>query len=333
MEELLVEVEEREIKESRKIPQKITSWIFRNIKFLLIPGSRLEELTTREISFERVRSKRKFMRRMKNVLTVIGILIVFFVVTLAIYAPWISPQTFAEAMAAKPGSWSPPSPEFPLGRTNLGRDVLSRLIWGARTSLTIALPSLAISVIGGMFFGVISAYFGGWVDSLIMRICDVFLAFPSLILSLVLIAIYGPYIEIILLVWGFLGIPYYARLIRGNVLQARELPYVEAARVAGAKNMRIMFRHILPNCIQPVIISFTFDIGGVILGLAGLSFLGFNQSRMIEWGNDVNIARAQLIQAPWASLWPGFMIFLTVLGFMLVGDGLRDALDPRMKNL
>jgi len=273
------------------------------------------------------------MPRMKNVLTIIGICILLFIITLAVFSPWLSPQTFAYAMATHPGSWAPPSPTHPLGTTELGGDVLSRIIWGARTSLTIALPSITISVVGGVIFGVIAAYYGGWVDSLIMRICDIFLAFPSLVLSLVFIAVYGPFIEIILLVWGFLGIPYYARLIRGNVLATRALPYVEAARVAGAGNWRIMFRHILPNCIQPIIISFTFDIGGVILGLAGLSFLGFNQSIMIEWGNDVNIARSQLIEAPWASLWPGFMIFITVLGFMLFGDGLRDALDPRMKNL
>ncbi|UCC20223.1 MAG: ABC transporter permease [Promethearchaeota archaeon] len=333
MEELeLIEIKELE-EEKVSIPQRVISWTFKNAKFLLVPGSRFEELSLREFEYERSISKRKFMPRMKNVLTIIGICIIFFIITLAVFGPWIAPQTFADAMATHPGSWDPPSPEHPLGQTVLGGDVLSRLIYGARTSLTIALPSITISVVGGIIFGVIAAYYGGWVDSLIMRICDIFLAFPSLILSLVFIAIYGPYIEIILLVWGFLGIPYYARLIRGNVLQTRTLPYVEAARVAGAGNWRIMFRHILPNCIQPIIISFTFDIGGVILGLAGLSFLGFNQSVMIEWGNDVNIARSQLIEAPWAALWPGFMIFITVLGFMLFGDGLRDALDPRMKNL
>jgi len=333
MEELeLIELKEVE-EEKENIPRRVISWTFKNVKFLLIPGSRFEELSLREFEYERSISRRKFMPRMKNVLTIIGILIIFSIITLAVFCPWLSPQTFADAMSTHTGSWSSPSPDHPLGQTDLGGDVLSRIIYGARTSLTIALPSISISVVGGVIFGVIAAYYGGWVDSLIMRICDIFLAFPSLILSLVFIAIYGPYIEIILLIWGFLGIPFYARLIRGNVLQTRTLPYVEAARVAGAGNWRIMFRHILPNCIQPIIISFTFDIGGVILGLAGLSFLGFNQSIMIEWGNDVNIARAQLIEAPWASLWPGFMIFITVLGFMLFGDGLRDALDPRMKNL
>lgn len=336
MEERYVVVEkkyEEVLEEEGTTSQKIFSWIFKNLKFLLLPGSRIEELEERELEYEKNISKRKLIRRLKNPLTILGFCIIFFIITLAAYAPWISPQAFRYAMLPQSGSWNPPSPEHPLGQTAMGGDVFSRLIWGARTSLTISLPSISISVFGGIVAGVIAAYYGGWVDSLIMRICDVFLAFPSLILSLVFIAILGPQIEVILMVWGFLGIPIYARLIRGNVLQARELPYIEAARVAGAGNWRIMFRHILPNVIQPIIVFFTFDIGAYILGLAGLSFLGVNQSVLIEWGNDINVARENPYDAPWAGLWPGFMIFLTVLGFMLVGDGLRDALDPRLKNL
>ena len=325
------EVKEELIEESHGT--KILSWIFTNLKFLILPGSRIEELSLREFEYEKIISKRSLVRRLKSPLTILGFCIIIFIITIAVFAPWISPQAFDDAMLPHVGSWNPPSPEHPLGQTVMGGDVFSRLIWGARTSLTISLPSISISVIGGVVLGVIAAYYGGWVDSLIMRVCDVFLALPSLILSLVFIAIYGPYIEIILLVWGFLGIPIYARLIRGNVLQARELPYIQAARVAGAGDWRVMFRHILPNVIQPIIVFFTFDIGAYILGLAGLSFLGMNQSILIEWGNDINIARENPYEAPWAGLWPGFMIFLTVLGFMLVGDGLRDALDPRLKNL
>ena len=332
--QLLIETKEvEEFREEKSISKRIISWIFKNVKFLLVPGSRLEELTYRENEFERTISKRNLIQRLTNPLTFIGFAIIFFIVTLALFAPWISPQTFAEAMGHHTGSWKPPSPAHPLGQTAMGGDVLSRIIWGARTSLTIALPAISISVIGGVIFGIISAYYGGWVDSLIMRICDIFLAFPGLILCLVFIAIFGPYIEMILMIYGFLGIPFYARLIRGNVLLTRDLPYIEAARVSGAGNWRIMFKHILPNAIQPVIISFTFNLGAVILGLAGLAFLGVNQSVLIEWGNDINVARENPYDAPWAGLWPGFMIFLSVLGFMLVGDGLRDALDPKLKNL
>jgi peptide/nickel transport system permease protein len=325
--------EEFELKQEKNVISAVFSWFISNIKFLLVPGSRVEELTQREIEYERVRSKRKFIRRFKSFLTITGIVLIFVIASFAVLAPWISPGTFVEANGIYFNQWGPPSEINPLGQTSFGRDVLTRLIWGARSSLTIALPAISLSVIFGVMIGIISAYYGGWVDSIIMRIMDIFLAFPGLILAMVFIAIWGQEIQFIMLAWGILGIPYYSRLIRGNVLQARKLPYIEAARVSGAGSWRIMFKHIMPNVIQPIIISFTFDIGGIILSLAGLAFLGFSDPRMIEWGNDIAEARGQLYNAPWASLWPGFIILLTVLGFMLVGDGLRDALDPKLKNL
>lgn len=325
--------EDFDMEEEPSVMKEVFSWFYKNLKFLLIPGSRIEELTYREIEFEKLRSKRKFIRRFKSFLTILGILLIFTIVSFAVLAPWISPGSFIEANAIYYNEWGPPDEINPLGQTAFGRDVLTRLIWGARSSLTIALPAITFSVFFGVVIGVISAYYGGWVDSIIMRIMDIFLAFPGLILAMVFIAIWGQEIQYIMLAWGILGIPYYSRLIRGNVLQARQLPYIEAARVSGAGDWRIMFKHILPNVIQPIIISFTFDIGGIILSLAGLAFLGFSDPRMIEWGNDISIARGKLYNAPWASLWPGFIILLTVLGFMLVGDGLRDALDPKLKNL
>jgi peptide/nickel transport system permease protein len=328
-----VEIEEVKEKEEEVISKKVVSWVFKNYKFLFLPASRLEELSGRELEYEKVRGKRKFIRRFKSVLTITGIVIVLLIVTLAVFGHWIAPQTLQEALHIQPGAWNPPSSTHPLGQTQLGYDVLSRLIYGARTSLTVALPAIAANVIGGVIVGTVAAYYRGWIDSVLMRIADVFLAFPGLVLALVFIGIFGRKIENIILVWGILGIPYYARLIRGNVLQARELTYVQSARVAGAGNGRIMFRHILPNCIQPVIISLTFDIGTMVLSLAALSFLGFSDPTMIEWGNDINNARNNLYNAPWASLWPGLMILICVLGFMLVGDGLRDALDPRLRNI
>ena len=331
--EMELKLEPEEVKEEESVSKRVISWMFKNYKFLLLPGSRMDELTRRETEFERVRGKRKFIRRFKSVLTITGILIVFTVISLAVFCHWISPYTFEQASGIFPGSWSDPSPMHPLGTTELGRDVLARLIFGAYSSLSVALPAIMLSVVGGILVGVIAAYYRGWIDSVLMRICDILLAFPGLILALVVISIVGQQIHIIMIVWGVLGIPYYSRLIRGNVLQARELPYIHAARVAGAGNGRIMFRHILPNVIQPIIISFTFDVGSWVLGLAALSYLGFSDPSMIEWGNDINFARANLYNAPWASLWPGFMILITVLGFMLLGDGLRDALDPRLKNL
>lgn len=332
----VVELEKELFEEEKKVSsgKHVISWISRNLKFLLLPASRLDDLTNRQKQYERTVSKRKFIRRLKSVLTITGIVIIIFVITLAVFPHWLAPYPFEEvAFALLDDAWSGPAPGYPLGRGHFGRDVLSRAIFGARSSLTIALPSILLSVIGGIIIGIVAAYYRGWVDSIIMRICDVFLAFPGLVLALVMIAIYGRHLESIMLVYGVLGIPYYARLIRGNVLQARELPYVQAARVAGAGNFRIMFRHILPNVFQPVMISFTFDIGGVILGLAGLAFLGFYDPELIEWGRDISDARFHIQQAPLAAFAPGFMILITVLGFMLVGDGLRDALDPRLKNL
>ena len=263
-------------------------------------------------------------------MTIIGIGIVFMIITFAVFAPWISPYTFAESNGVLIGSWDPPSPEYLLGQTNFGRDILSRMIWGARSSITIALPAISLSVSVGVIFGVIAAYFGGWIDSIIMRVSDIFFAFPGLIFAIVLVGVLGRRMEYIILAYGILGIPYYSRLIRASVLQAKELPYVEAARVSGAKNWRIMFKHILPNCIQPIIISFTFDIGGVILSFAGLAFLGYSDPSLIEWGRDIDIGRGHLVNAPWASFWPGLFIGIAAIGFMLIGDGLRDALDPRL---
>jgi len=325
-----LKIEERE---EKSVTKRILKWIIPNLKFLFIPGYRIEELTIREREYEKTISKRKFIRRLKSVLTIIGIVIVFMIVTFAVFAPWISPYTFDVADGVLIGSWNPPSDLHILGQTNFGRDILARMIWGARSSLTIALPAISLSVSVGVIFGIIAAYFGGWVDSIIMRISDIFFAFPGLIFAIVLVGILGRKMEYIILAYGILGIPYYSRLIRASVLQAKELPYVEAARVSGAKNWRIMFRHIMPNCIQPIIISFTFDIGGVILSFAGLAFLGYSDPHLIEWGRDIDIGRGHLVNAPWASFWPGIMIIFTVLGFMLIGDGLRDALDPRLRNL
>jgi peptide/nickel transport system permease protein len=261
------------------------------------------------------------------------VFIVLALTTMAVFPHWLAPYTFEDAMGYFINPFAAPSPNHIMGTTALGRDVLTRMIFGARSSLTVSLPAISISVVGGIIIGTIAAYYRGWIDTVLMRICDVMLAFPGLILAIVFVGVFGQEIEIILLIYGFLGIPYYARLIRGNVLQAKELPYVQAAKVAGSGNWRIMFRHIMPNVIQPVIIAVTFAIGGFILGLAGLAFLGFSDPTFIEWGADINNAREMLYSAPWASLFPGLMIVITVLGFMLVGDGLRDALDPRLKNL
>ena len=328
----LIEVEEEEVQEE-SVALTVLKWFVKNLKFIAVPTSTYDELRLKEQEYEKTRSQRKFIRKLKSALTLVGLVIVLGLITIAVFPHWISPYTFEQANGLYINPFATPSLDHIMGTTQLGRDVYSRVLFGARSSLTVSLPAISLSVIGGVFLGVIAAYYGGWIDSVIMRICDVFLAFPGLILALVFVGVFGREIEIIMMIYGFLGIPFYARLIRGNVLQAKELPYVQAAKVAGSGNLRIMFRHILPNVIQPVIISVTFAIGGFILGLAGLAFLGFSDPTFIEWGMEINNARDMLYSAPWASIYPGVMIVITVLGFMLVGDGLRDALDPRLKNL
>lgn len=332
IEEHVIETYEEE-REQKGYFKKLFSWLGKNLKFIFVPGYIPEDLIKRRTDYEMLRSKRKFIRRLKSTLTIVGIVILLLIVTLAVFAPWIAQYSFFDLTSFFWNAWRAPNTAHPLGTTDHGRDVLGRIIWGARSSLTIALPALLFAVFFGVIVGVISGYFGGWVDGILMRIMDVFLAFPGIILILVMISIFGPRMEYFMLAYGILGIAGYSRLIRGSVLQAKELPYVEAARVSGAGHFRMIFKHILPNTFQPVLISFTFDIGGIILSLAGLSFLGYGDSSLIEWGNDIAKGRYHLYDAPWAALWPGFMIVITVLGFMLVGDGLRDALDPRLKNL
>ena len=323
----------KEEREQKGFFRTLFSWLGKNIKFIFVPGYIPEDLVARRQKFGLSCFYIICKSRLRSTLTLIGIGILFLLVTLAIFAPWISEYSFTDLTGLWWDNWRPPSEAHPLGTTEYGRDVLGRMIWGARSSLTIALPALLFAVFFGVIVGVISGYFGGWVDGILMRIMDVFLAFPGIILILVMISIFGPRMEYFMLAYGILGIAGYSRLIRGSVLQAKELPYVEAARVSGAGHFRMIFKHILPNTFQPVLISFTFDIGGIILSLAGLSFLGYGDSSLIEWGNDIAKGRYHLYDAPWAALWPGFMIVITVLGFMLVGDGLRDALDPRLKNL
>jgi peptide/nickel transport system permease protein len=318
-----------------EFPQKEMSFqkkMVKYLKFLIIPFYKPYELSEWESKVAQFKSQRKFFRKLLNPITLLGFGIIIFIVTFAVFSSWLTPFSYRElAEYTFEGSFSAPSPEHILGQTLLGRDVLGRIIWGAQTSLTLGSVAILISVTGGVIIGIISAYIGGIPDSIIMRIFDILLAFPTLIIVFIFIAIFGQNINIILIAFGILGIPAYARLIRGSVLQVKEGVFIEAARVSGANNFKIMFKYILPNVISPIIIAISFDYGGIILGLAGLSFLGLGDPNTIEWGVDINAGRLRLYSAPWASLWPGLMIFITVLGFMLVGDGLRDALDPRLK--
>lgn len=304
----------------------------RYLAFLFNPGVKDEELERRDFEMNKFKTKRSFLRRLNAPLTIVGLFIVLFVSTWAVFAHWISFVPYADvAIHVLPGSNDPPSFEHPFGQAGYGRDVLGRLIWGARRSLTLSLTSIVIALVGGVIFGTIAAYKGGWVDNLIMRIADTISSIPSLILLILVVTIMGYQLESVLLSLGLLGIPGYARLMRSAAISQRAMTYVESAKVSGASEWRVMFRHILPNSISPIIVALSFDIGTSILGLASLAFLGFYEEGIVEWGADVNTNKAALVFAPWAAIWPGIGIVVTVLGFMLLGDGLRDALDPRSK--
>jgi len=300
--------------------------------YILSPGAENEEIERRDFEMNKFKSKRSFIRRLKAPLTIIGILIVFMVSTWAVFGHWIAFYSYRDlAEVLHPDRFQAPSFEHPFGTGDYGRDVWGRLIWGARASLTLGLTSIMISVAGGVILGTIAAYKGGWIENIIMRICDIVSSIPGLVLTIIVVSVMGYEVTNILLAWGILGITGYTYLMRSAAISQRAMTYVEAAKVSGASEWRVMFRHILPNSIAPIIVAISFDIGGMILGLAGLSFLGFGAENMIEWGEDVASNKSRLINAPWAAIWPGIGIIITVLGFMLLGDGLRDALDPRTK--
>ncbi|HME51443.1 MAG TPA: ABC transporter permease [Candidatus Lokiarchaeia archaeon] len=308
------------------------------LKFIFWPRYRLERLVKQKDEMEQFESKRGFFKRMNAPLTIVGMVIIFTVFFIAIFAPWLTPYTDSQLRGIMGPYYQKPSLDHLLGTTVFGEDVLGRIIWGARTSLSIGFTSLMIALIGGIIVGLTAAYFGGAYDNIMMRIMDILLAFPELVLALVIIGVFPQTVTnyrltAILIAFGVLSIPIYARLLRGSVLSVKQNQYVEAAKVGGASDIRIMFRHIMVNCLSPIIVNFSFDVGGIILSLAGISFLGFGDPSMIEWGNDLSVARSNILTAWWAVTFPGLAILFTVFGFMLLGDGLRDALDPRLKNL
>ena len=227
----------------------------------------------------------------------------------------------------------PPSGAHPFGTDDLGRDILSRVLWGGRESLRVSLLAVTIAGLGGVLFGLVSGYYGGLIDSVIMRLADVMLAFPSILLTLAIVAALGPNLSTVLVALGISSIPVVSRFVRGSVLTAKNHEYVTAARVVGASNRRIMVRHILPNIVAPLIIFTTVGLGGSILATAGLSYIGLGaQPPSPEWGAMLTYGRDYMRDAWWMSVFPGIAIFFAVLFINLLGDGLRDALDPKLRN-
>jgi peptide/nickel transport system permease protein len=271
------------------------------------------------------RALRRLLRRRG---AMVGLAVVIFFVALAIFASWIAPY---DPLAT---SWSAvrkaPTAAHWFGTDEIGRDVLSRVIWGARASLLAGLVSVGISLAIGVPVGLLAGYVGGWVDMLISRITDAMLACPFLVLAIALAAFLGPSLTNAMIAIGIAATPAFVRLSRAQVLAVKVEDYIEAARAVGNSNLRIALRHVFPNIVAPVIVQATLAIAAAVIAEASLSFLGLGQQPPApSWGSMLNTAKNYVENAPWMAVWPGVSIFLLVLSFNLLGDGLRDALDPR----
>ncbi|HLS66319.1 MAG TPA: nickel transporter permease [Pseudogracilibacillus sp.] len=267
----------------------------------------------------------------KNKVAVVGTIIVLFFILLAIFAPFIAKEGINEQVMAD--RLQPPSAQYWLGTDDFGRDIFSRIVYGARISLWVGFSSVVGSVIVGSLLGIIAGYYGRWVDVIISRFFDIMLAFPSILLAIAIVAVLGPSLRNALIAIAIINVPNFGRLIRSRVLSIKEDEYIMAARSIGMKDVRILFSHILPNSMAPVVVQGTLAIATAILEAAALGFLGLGaQPPAPEWGKMLADSKNYLQSAPWTMIFPGLAIMLTVLGFNLMGDGLRDAMDPRMKN-
>ena len=266
----------------------------------------------------------------RQTLLAIGLALVLVMSLAAVAAPLLAP--YDPDACNSQAIFAPPSSEFWLGTDRLGRDVFSRLLYGGRVSLWVGFVAVGISSAIGVALGLVSGYFRGWVDEFIMRVVDVMLCFPSFFLILSVIAFLEPSLTNIMIVIGLTSWMGVARLVRAETLSLREREFVDAARLAGCSTARILWRHILPNALAPVLISATLGVAGAILVESSLSFLGIGlRPPASSWGNMLQDGKAALEIAPWLSIYPGVAILLTVLGYNLLGEGLRDLLDPRLK--
>jgi dipeptide transport system permease protein len=271
-----------------------------------------------------------------NTGAVIGLVVFVLMVLAAVTAPILAPHApdaqYRDAFLAPPvwydgGSW-----KFILGTDPVGRDILSRLLYGAQFSLLIGAVVVTISLVVGIALGLVAGYFRGWIDVAISRVMDIILAFPSLLLALVMVTILGPSLFNAMLAIALVLVPHFARLVRAAVMAEKNKEYIAASKVAGARAPRLMFLTILPNCLAPLIVQATLSFSNAILEAAALGFLGLGaQPPTPEWGTMLATAREFILRAPWVVTFPGLAILITVLAINLVGDGLRDALDPKLK--
>ncbi|MCW3992181.1 MAG: ABC transporter permease [Candidatus Bathyarchaeota archaeon] len=263
-------------------------------------------------------------------LSMVGLVIISALILIAVFAPYLAQYDPIEQDL--PNRLQAPCREHPFGRDQLGRDMLSRILHGSRISLMIGIIVVSISATTGTFLGVVAGYLGGRIDEIVMRVTDMFLAFPSLILAMAISAALGRSLENTVIAIGMVAWPRYARLARGQALSVKEAQFIEAVRSLGASRKRIIFSHVLPQCLPPIIIQATLGMGGIILTAAGLGFIGFGaQPPTPEWGIMISDGRNFIMREWWVSTFPGLAMLLVVLGFNLLGDGLRDVLDPRLR--
>jgi peptide/nickel transport system permease protein len=260
-----------------------------------------------------------------------GLIIILLLLLMAIFAPVIAPYNPNEQNILF--RYQAPSAKHWLGTDEMGRDILSRIIYGSRISLRVGLYSISLALLIGVTLGLLAGYYGNLLDMIIMRLMDIMLAFPAILLAIAIVAILGPQLQNAMIAIAIINVPRFARIVRSSVLSLKESEYIKAARALGSRDLRIIVNHLLPNAMAPLIVQTTLSIATAILEAAALSFLGLGaQPPSPEWGAMLTDARSALQKAPWVATFPGLAIFLGVLGFNLLGDGLRDALDPKMKN-
>ncbi len=290
-----------------------------------------EQINTESIERGRFRGLRDIWIRMKrNRLAMVGLVIIIILIITAIFADYIAPYGYAEQNLAN--QYQTPNAEHWFGTDELGRDIFSRVVYGSRVSLRVGFISVSISMTIGVAIGAITGYYGGKIDNILMRFIDIVQALPDILLAIAIMAALGPGLTNLMVAVGIAAIPGYARLVRSSVLSLRDQEFVEAARANGSSDARIILKHIIPNCMAPIIVQATLGVAYAIINAAGLSFIGLGlEPPTPEWGAMLSGGRAYIRDYPHMTLFPGLAIVLTILALNLLGDGLRDALDPKLK--
>ncbi len=294
-------------------------------------GQRGEGRESQQAEISTPRLFGQFLKRLtRNTLNLMSLCIILFMLFIAVAAPWITP--FPYDQVALEEQWQPPSAKHWLGTDQYGRDILSRCIYGARVSLFVGIVAVTLAMSVGVVLGALAGYFGGIIDEVIMRVMDMFMAIPAIVLAIAFVAMMGPSLRNLIIAIAVYRVAQFARVTRGSILSLKEQEFVEACHAMGQRHPRIIFRHLLPNCIAPIVVLASVIVGNIILTEATLSFLGLGiQPPMASWGVMISDGNEYLMFAPWMSVFPGIFLMVTMLAFNLLGDGLRDALDPRLK--